>query len=350
MQIKRNLPLNVAVFVMAAMLWQSEVQAETARTKEAERSLNRNGKRRGGVSDLKQRRFRANTRMRQRARLYEPYIAAAAGRYGVDPRVLWTVAYLETRFRPELVSPKKARGLMQFMPATAARFNLKNPHDAAAAIDAAARYVRELTAQFDGRLDLVLAGYNAGQGAVECYRSGRTLRTSSGKVINPRGIKTSGVPPYAETRSYVRRGLMVFSRVTAARVFNPELIAATRVLHPTVTNFWAGEQREIDSELQGLGEFQATALYSQVKQTAIGIGRGDQVDSLGADVQAVTASEVETVFFDVISGVRYFVRNNQIVKPVGPSIDVVGDETGGNSETRDTHSITKSFYIGAGRE
>ena len=353
MQNKRNLPLNFAVFVMAAMLWQSEVQAETARTKEPERSMDRKAKRRGGVRDRKHRRFRANTRMRERARLYEPYIAAAARKYEVDPRLLWTLAYLETRFRPELISPKRARGLMQFMPATAARFNLKNPHDAAAAIDAAARYVRELTVQFDGRLDLILAGYNAGQGAVECYRSGRTIRTSSGKVINPRGIKTSGVPPYAETRSYVTRGLLVFSRVTAARVFNPELVAATRALYPPATNFSAGEQLVMDSELQGLGEFQATALYSQVKQTAIGIGQGDQIVSRGgADVQGGSGSEVETVFFDVISGVRYFVRNNQIVKPVATSVDVVGvgDETGGNSETRVTHSLTKSFYIGAGRE
>jgi hypothetical protein len=350
MQIKRHLPLNFAVFVMVAMLWQSEAQAETARTKEAERSIDRNGKRSGGVRDRKQRRFRANTRMRQRARLYEPYIAATAQKYGVDPRVLWTLAYLETRFRPDLISPKNARGLMQFMPATAARFNLRNPHDAAAAIDAAARYVRELTVQFDGRLDLVLAGYNAGQGAVECYRSGRTIRTSSGKVINPRGIKTSGVPPYAETRSYVRRGLLVFSRLTAARVFYPELIAATRVLYPPATNFSAGEQRAMDSELQGVAEFHATVLYSQAKQTAIGVGQDDQLGSREADVQAVSASEVETVFFDVNSGIRYFVRNNQIVKPVARSVDVVGDETGGNSETRGTNSITKSLYIGGGWE
>lgn len=350
MQINRHLPLNFAVFVMAALLWQSEAQAETGRTKEAEGSIDRSGKGRGGVRDRKHRRFRANTRMRERARLYEPYIAAAARKYGVDPRVLWTLAYLETRFRAELISPKNARGLMQFMPATAARFNLKNPHDAAAAIDAAARYVRELTVQFDGRLDLVLAGYNAGEGAVECYRSGRTVRMSSGKVINPRGMKTSGVPPYAETRSYVRRGLLVFARVTAARVFYPELLAASTVLYPSTSNFSADEQRAIDSELQGLGEFQGTALYSQAKQTAIGVGQDNQFRSRAADVPAVSAAEVEIVFFDVNSGVRYFVRNNQIVKPLETPIDMVGDETGGNSEPRGTYSITKSLYIGAGRE
>ena len=105
--------------------------------------------------------------MRERARLFEPYIAAAARKHGVDPRVLWTIAYLESRFRPEAVSPASARGLMQFMPGTARRFKLTNPHDSIASIDAAARYVKELTDQFGPRLDLVLAGYNAGESAVE---------------------------------------------------------------------------------------------------------------------------------------------------------------------------------------
>ena len=349
MQIKRYLPLNFAVFMVAAMLWQCEAQAETARTKEGERSINRNGKRRGGVSKRKHRRFRPNTLMRQRARLYEPYIAAAAKKYGVDPRVLWTVAYLETRFRPELVSPKNARGLMQFMPGTAARFNLKNPHDARAAIDAAARYVRELTVQFDGRLDLVLAGYNAGEGAVECYRSGRTIRTSSGKVINPRGIRTSGVPPYAETRKYVRRGLLVFSRVASARVFNPELIALTRVLQLPAMSISVGEQHVLDSELRGLGGVQAPMVYSGVKQTAVGIGPGKEFASAGReDAQADSGSELQTVFFDVNSGVRYFVMKGQIVKPMETAVDVSGEA--GRNETRGQHGVTKSFYIGAGSE
>lgn len=344
MQIKKQVPLNFAVLMVVAMLWQSEAEAQTGRTKGAERSIDRDEKRRGGVRDRKQRRFRANTRLRQRAKLYEPYIAAAARKYGVDPRVLWTLAYLETRFRPELVSPKKARGLMQFMPATAKRFNLKNPHDAAAAIDAAARYVRELTARFDGRLDLVLAGYNAGEGAVECYRSGRTIRTSGGKVINPRGIRTSsGVPPYKETRSYVRRGLMVFSRITSGRVFYPDLIAGTRVLQLPAETVSTGEQRLIDSELEGLAEFQPTLVYSRVKETAVGIGPGGGTEVVGA----ISRPEPETVFFDVNSGVRYFVMNGQIVKPVETSV-AVGDETGGNNETRGQHSVTKSFYIGVG--
>lgn len=63
-----------------------------------------------------------------RARLFEPTIERAAKSEAVDPLILWTIAYNETRFRPWLRSPKNAQGLMQFMPATAARFRLANPY------------------------------------------------------------------------------------------------------------------------------------------------------------------------------------------------------------------------------
>lgn len=349
MQIKKHIPLNLAVFMLAAALWQAEAQAQTVEAKATRRVAGHGGNRRGGVRDRKHFKFRSNTLMRQRARLYEPYIAAAAQKYGVDPRAIWTLAYLETRFRPELVSPKKARGLMQFIPGTAARFNLKDPHNAVAAIDAAARYVRELTAQFDGRLDLVLASYNAGEGAVESYRSGRTLRTSGGKVINPRGIKTSGVPPYAETQSYVRRGLLVFSRVTSAGVFNPEQISGVRLKQPSGVTISLAEQRTIDNELQGLGGVPTTMLYAGVSQRPVGVASDNQAVS---KVKAVPGSEFETVFFDVNSGVRYFVMNGQIVKPVetGSEAQVAGSETGGSDETTNQHRVAKSFYLGAGGE
>ena len=119
-----------------------------------------------------------------RAARYHPAIRAAAARYGLDPHLLWTIGYLETRFEPRCVSPKGARGMMQFIPATGRRYGLftrRDLHDPLRSIDAAARYVRDLNAMFDGRIDLVLAGYNAGENA----------------VINS-GFK---VPPYRETRS-----------------------------------------------------------------------------------------------------------------------------------------------------
>lgn len=158
--------------------------------------------------------------LRARAARYEPMIAAAARRHGVDPRVLWTIAYLETRFRPSLVSPANAAGLMQFIPATARRFGLGDRFDPAASVDAAARYVRFLSRQFDGRLELILAGYNAGEGAVAAFREGRSLRLPNGRVINPRGIRTGGVPPYRETQGYVRSGREVFLALARARAFD----------------------------------------------------------------------------------------------------------------------------------
>ncbi len=155
-----------------------------------------------------------------RARVVEPLMREAARRHGVDPRVLWTIAYLETRFQSNQISPKGARGMMQFMPATAAAYGLTNPFDVAASIDAAARYVRFLAARFDDRFELILAGYNSGEGTVEAYRRGISIRQPDGRIINPRRLQTGGIPPYQETRNYVANGLNVARQVHAANIFN----------------------------------------------------------------------------------------------------------------------------------
>jgi hypothetical protein len=167
--------------------------------------------------------------LRARAREYEPFMLQAARRHGVDPRALWAIAYMETRFRPGLVSGKGARGMMQFMPATAARFGLLDSHDPVAAIDAAARYVRYLTQKFANSPALVLAAYNAGEGAVESYLRGVPLRLPGGKIINPRGQQTGGVPPYTETKRYVTGGLSVMRLVSDLGVFTAPQIAASGV-------------------------------------------------------------------------------------------------------------------------
>jgi hypothetical protein len=99
---------------------------------------------------------------------------------------------------------------MQFMPDTARRYGLQDPHDPRAAIDAGARYLRDLLVRFNGRLDLALAAYNAGEGTVESFLTGRPLRLTSGKIINPRGLVTGGVPPYAETKQYVNSIIGLF--------------------------------------------------------------------------------------------------------------------------------------------
>jgi hypothetical protein len=96
---------------------------------------------------------------------------------------------------------------MQFMPETAARYALRDPHDPQTAIDAGARYLRDLLRKFDGRVDLALAAYNAGEGTVEAFRTGRSLRLTSGKVINPAQSITGGIPPYRETQEYVRSAI-----------------------------------------------------------------------------------------------------------------------------------------------
>lgn len=106
-------------------------------------------------------------------------------KHGVDPYLVFCVMEQESHFSARAVSPKGARGLMQLMPGTGARFGVRNPFSPAENIAAGTRYLKQLMNQFNGRVDLVLASYNAGEGAV--VKFGRR------------------VPPYRETRDYVRR-------------------------------------------------------------------------------------------------------------------------------------------------
>lgn len=165
-----------------------------------------------------QKRSRTTNTWRTRARVYEPLIASAAERYNVDPNLLWTIAYLESRFNYNAVSYKNGKpcayGLMQFTGATALRYGLTNPHDARESIGAAARYVRDLQMRFGLRVDLILAAYNAGEGTVEAFREGRTLVLPNNKIINPRGQRTGGIPPYTETRQYVASGELIYQELT----------------------------------------------------------------------------------------------------------------------------------------
>lgn len=112
-------------------------------------------------------------------------IKQSGAKYGVDPYLIFCVMEQESHFNPRALSPKGARGLMQLMPGTAARFGVRHSSDVAQNIAGGTRYLKQLIQQFDGRIDLVLASYNAGEGAVMKY--GRR------------------VPPYRETRNYVKR-------------------------------------------------------------------------------------------------------------------------------------------------
>ena len=113
------------------------------------------------------------------------FIVDSGTRNGVDPVLIYSIMHRESSFKRNALSPKGARGLMQLMPGTAARFGVKNIFDPQQNIEGGARYMRILLDMFDGDYRLALAGYNAGEGAVLKY--GRR------------------VPPYAETQEYVRR-------------------------------------------------------------------------------------------------------------------------------------------------
>src|SRR5437588_8238280 len=115
----------------------------------------------------------------------DSYIVESSLRNGLDPVLLYAQMHTESSFRRMAVSPKGARGLMQLMPGTAARFGVSNIFDPRQNIEGGARYVRFLLDTFGGDVRLALAGYNAGEGAVMRYGN--------------------RVPPYSETQEYVRR-------------------------------------------------------------------------------------------------------------------------------------------------
>jgi soluble lytic murein transglycosylase-like protein len=110
------------------------------------------------------------------------YLNDAATRYNVDPGLVRAVAWQESRFRSDAVSPKGAIGIMQLMPATAAQLGV-NPHDPRQNIEGGVAYLRTLLTQFNGDIKLSLAAYNAGPAAVQRY---------------------GGIPPFRETQLYVK--------------------------------------------------------------------------------------------------------------------------------------------------
>ena len=138
------------------------------------------------------------------------FVRVVAPEYQLEPWLVLAIMATESNFNPWAVSPANARGLMQLIPDTAARFRVKNIMDPAQNIRGGMAYLRWLMAYFEGDVALVAAAYNAGEGAVERYR---------------------GVPPYTETRNYVRKILIRTggrrSHEYDAKVAQPSRLAQT---------------------------------------------------------------------------------------------------------------------------
>jgi len=117
---------------------------------------------------------------------YDPLVEQAAARYGIDPAVLHGLIQQESGFDPEAQSSAGAAGLTQLMPGTASSLGVANPLNPAESIEGGARYLSQMMSKFGGNTEDALAAYNAGPGAVQQY---------------------GGVPPYAETQSYVQKVL-----------------------------------------------------------------------------------------------------------------------------------------------
>lgn len=150
-----------------------------------------------------------------------------APQFGVFPRLALAVIRAESNFDAAARSPKNAQGLMQLIPETSARFNVTKPYEAVQNVRGGLAYLRWLLAYFEGDVSLVAAAYNAGEGTVNRYR---------------------GVPPYPETRAYVKRIMQFFGReqhpyeraVTDPSPELPRIRRATADAPATVTGLGSG--------------------------------------------------------------------------------------------------------------
>ena len=123
-------------------------------------------------------------------------IAEVADRYQVPEALLHAVITIESVYDPDAISRAGAVGLMQLMPATARRYGVYNRRNPTANLNGGTRYLKDLLIRFDNDIELALAGYNAGETAVEKYGN--------------------QIPPYDETQEYVRKVLKLYSQQSPA--------------------------------------------------------------------------------------------------------------------------------------
>ncbi|MFC1681728.1 lytic transglycosylase domain-containing protein [Pseudomonadota bacterium] len=122
---------------------------------------------------------------------FDPLIQRVSNQVTIDPALIKSVMHAESSFDPRALSSQGASGLMQLMPGTARRYGVTRIFDPQQNVMAGSRYLRDLLVQFNGDMRLALAGYNAGENAV---------------------LKYGGIPPYTETRKYVRKVIELYKR------------------------------------------------------------------------------------------------------------------------------------------
>ena len=176
---------------------------------------------------------------------YAREIREISERHGVSRELVEAVIQVESAFNPRAVSPKGAQGLMQLMPGTAHALGVQNVFDPRENIEGGVRHLRHLIGRFPGDLPRALAAYNAGEGAVESFE---------------------GIPPYAETRGYVRKVLLLSA-------------SPTPVTAPPADDAGAGRAAEVGrpalpavpliDEARGAGRESISAMLARMKREGL---------------------------------------------------------------------------------